>query len=78
MRGVKVQRTEHSSSTHKLVFTLAVALGILTTILLFYSTEVIGITGYSVLPELYGAAAPTFLVVCVVVLIAIYVKLVED
>jgi len=46
--------------------------------LLFYSTEIIGITGYSVMPELYGSAAPTFLVVCVVVLITIYLKLVED
>ncbi len=78
MRGVKIQKQEHSSAVHKMVATLAVTFAVLAGTILLYSQEIVSVTGYSVLPELYGSFAPLFLVICVVVLIAVYVKLVKE
>ena len=45
---------------------------------LFKFSDVAGITGYSILSEVYGGVAPVVLVLIVVILIALYVKLIEN
>jgi len=78
MRGVKVQRVGGEAALHKMLTVLAVTFGVLAATILMYSNEIVAVTGYSVLPELYGGFAPLFLVICVVVLIFIYRKTVEE
>ncbi len=78
MRGVKVQKVDSASAVHKMVATLAVTFAVLVGTIMMYSNEIVGVTGYSVLPELYGGFAPLFLVVCVAVLIFVYKKTVEE
>jgi uncharacterized membrane protein len=78
MRGIKIKKQAGSYTTHRLLTFLAVMLGILTTLLLFNSYSITSITGYNVLEELYGNLASMVLVLVIVVLIAIYLKLVEN
>ena len=78
MRGVKITNRPGSYVTHKLLTSLAVVLGLLTTILLIYSQRITNITGYNVLTDLYGNLAPMVLVVTIVIIIAIYLKIVEN
>ncbi len=78
MRGPKVERKSCSSATHKLMAIVAVVLGLLTTVMLFRFSDVAGITGYNVLSDVYGGVAPVVLVLIVVILIALYVKLIEN
>lgn len=77
MRGVKVQRVGGDDAIHKMVAVLAVSFGVLVATILMYSNEIVAVTGYSALPELYGGFAPLFLVICVIVLIFVYKKTVE-
>ncbi len=78
MRGVKITSKPGSYATHKLLTSLAVVLGLLTTVLLVYSQRVTSVTGYNVLTDLYGNLAPMVLVVAIVIIIAIYLKIVEN
>jgi uncharacterized membrane protein len=78
MRGPKVRRKACSSLTHKLMAFLAAVMGLLITSILFKFENFKGITGYSVLGNIYGGMAPIMMVVIVVILIALYVKLVEN
>jgi hypothetical protein len=78
MGGPKVKRRACSSGTHKLMASLAVVLGLLTTVMLFNFGGFTGVTGYSVLSGIYGGMAPIMMVLIVVILIALYVKLMEN
>jgi len=75
MRGIKVQRNDYPFGVHRMLVILTVTFAMLFATILLYSTEIVGVTGYSVLPELYGGFAPLFLVVCVIVLVMVYRKL---
>ena len=78
MRSVKIISQPGSYITHKLLTYLAVVLGLLTTVLLVYSQKITSITGYNVLTDLYGNLAPMVLVIAIVIVIAIYLKIVEN
>ena len=78
MRGVKITSQSGSYMTHKLLTSLVVVLGLLTTVLLVYSQKITSLTGYNVLTDLYGNLAPMVLVVAIVIIIAIYLKIVEN
>tara|TARA_Y100000310_G_scaffold340574_1_gene436897 strand:+ start:11132 stop:11368 length:237 start_codon:yes stop_codon:yes gene_type:complete len=78
MATLRVKNEPVGSATHKVINILAISLGILTTLTLFYSQMITSVTGHNVLGQLYGGAAPFVLILMIVMLIALYLKLVKN
>lgn len=74
MSRVKIE-TEQETFSHRFTRWLALALGLMTAVIIFLSHDNPGITGGAVFEQVYGGASPFVILFVLVVVIYLYHKL---
>jgi len=75
---VNFKKKEGNHATRRLMTVLAISFGVLTSLVLFLTSEGVSISGYSILTSAYGGAAPVILVVILILIIALYSRVVKN